>query len=309
MTPLRQRQGMPGLLLGAALLGAMFYLSGLSATLQLGDANLPGVLLVPDLPMPLYMVMALVVLAGVGVTLLASIRQRRRRMALDQQRQPEAVRAPWQVLVSTLASLTLLLLGLVWLLRHGQEVSHFLERLRAEVSLAQELLAASTHSLVQQVQSPTTGYAMFTMVVLVYGGLGLLGVWILYEGWGRARFQAGPDDPRPRQVQRAVVAGLQELRTHADPRQAIIACYARLEHLLKDYGVPAYAHLTPQEYMGTALQDLDLPTEAFAGLVALFELARYSLHPLDDTARTTAMAYLEQLHAHLEQDHTHAAHA
>jgi hypothetical protein len=122
------------------------------------------------------------------------------------------------------------------------------------------------------------------------------------------RLQGAADDPRPRQVQRAVAAGLQELRTHTDPRQAIIACYARLEYLLNDYGVPAYEHLTPQEYMGTALHDLDLPTDAFAGLVRLFELARYSLHPLDDTARHTAMAYLEQLQIHLEQDDTHAAH-
>ena len=119
---------------------------------------------------------------------------------------------------------------------------------------------------------------------------------------GARRASRAPlDDPRPRQVQRAVAAGLQELRTHTDPRQAIIACYARLEHLLTDYGVPAYEHLTPQEYMGTALQDLDLPTDAFAGLVALFELARYSLHPLDDTARRTAMAYLEQLQTHLNR--------
>jgi hypothetical protein len=42
--------------------------------------------------------------------------------------------------------------------------------------------------------------------------------------------------------------------------------------------------------------------------VELFELARYSLHPLDDIARRTAMAYLEQLQAHLQQDDTHAAH-
>jgi uncharacterized protein DUF4129 len=307
MTPLRQRQVMPGLLLGAAVLGIMLYLSGLSATLQLGDADLPGVLLVPALPAPLYIVMAVVVALGVGCTLLASFRQRRRRLSRDQEREPEAVKTPWQALISTLGTLTLVLLGLVWLMRHGAEVSQLLERLRQQMSMAQELLAG-THSLVQQVQSPATGYAMFTMVVLVYGGLGLLGLWILYEGWGKTRFQSATDDPRPRQLQRAVAAGLQELRTHTDPRQAIIACYARLEYLLTDYGVPAYEHLTPQEYMGTALQDLDLPTNAFAGLVGLFELARYSLHPLDDTARRAAMTYLEQLQAHLQQDGTHAAH-
>jgi hypothetical protein len=287
--------------------GAILYLSGLSATLQLGDADLPGVLLVPDLPTPLYIIMAVVIVLGVGCTLLVSFRQRRR-LSHDKEQEPEAVKSPWQALVSTLGTLALVLLGLVWLMRHGAEVSQFLERLRLQVSMVQELFS-STHSLVQQVQSPATGYAMFTMVILVYGGLGLLGLWMLYEGWGKMHFQGALDDPRSRQVQRAVAAGLQELRTHADPRQAIIACYARLEHLLTDYGVPAYEHLTPQEYMGTALRDVDLPAEAFAGLVALFELARYSLHPLDDTARLTAMAYLEQLQTHLEQDDTHAAHA
>jgi hypothetical protein len=304
MTPLRQRQVIPVLFLGAAFVGAMLYLSGLSATLQLGDAGLPGVLLVPALPTPLYTIMAVVIVLSVGCTLLASFRQRPSR---DQERQPEVVKTPWQAMVSTLGMLVLVLLGLVWLMRHGAEVSQFLDRLRQQIGMAQELLTGA-HALVQPVHSPATGYAMFTMIILVYGGLGLLGLWILYEGWGKVRFQGAADDSRPQQIQRAVAAGLQELRAHTDPRQAIIACYARLEHLLTDYGVPAYEHLTPQEYMGTALHDLDLPTDAFAGLVRLFELARYSLHPLDDTARRTAMAYLEQLQAHLQQDDTHAAH-
>src|SRR4029434_8318286 len=189
-------------------------------------------LVAPAVPAPLYIVMAVVVVLGVGCTLLASFRQRRRRLSHDQEREPEAIKNSWQVLISTLGTLALVLLGLVWLMRHGAEVSQFLERLRLQISMAQELLA-NTHSLVQQVQSPATGYAMFTMVVLVYGGLGLLGLWILYEGWGKTPFQSATDDPHPHQVQRAVAAVLQELRTHIDPRQAIIACYARLEHLLK----------------------------------------------------------------------------
>ena len=77
----------------------MLYLSGLSTTLQLGDADLP-VLLVPALPTPLYIVMAVVVVLGVGCTLLASFRQHRRR-SRDQERESEAVKTPWQALVST----------------------------------------------------------------------------------------------------------------------------------------------------------------------------------------------------------------
>jgi hypothetical protein len=303
MTPFRHRQSTPGLLLGAALLGALLYLYGLATTMQFGDASAPGMLLVPDLPTPLYFVMGCVMCAGVGLTILASIRQRRRHAELQAQHQEETVRTTWQTTVSMLSTMALLIFAAIWLIRHG----HVLERLRSEAARAHEFFGAGTQSLVQQMQSPTAGYAMFTVVILVYGGIGLLGLWLLFEGWGRGRFlNALTDDSQPRRVQRAVAAGLQELRLHTDPRQAIIACYARLEHLLTDYGVPAHAHLTPQEYMHTALHDLDLPTDAFAGLVALFELARYSLHPLDETARATAMAHLEQVQAHLTQDHLHA---
>ena len=104
-----------------------------------------------------------------------------------------------------------------------------------------------------------------------------------------------------------MTAGLRELRLHADPRQAIIACYARLEHLLEDHGMPAWRHLTPQEYMGATLKGLDLPLDAFTGLIQLFELARYSLHALDATARSAAIAHLEQLSAHLQGDADHVA--
>jgi hypothetical protein len=55
------------------------------------------------------------------------------------------------------------------------------------------------------------------------------------------------------------------------------------------------------------LRGLDLPQEAFAGLIRLFELARYSLYPLDDAARAAARAYLEQLTTHVEGKAGHAA--
>src|SRR2546422_3065574 len=98
MTPLRQRQVMPGLLLGAALLGAVLYLRGLSATLQLGDANLPGVLLVPALPMPLYIVMAVFVLSWGGVTAVGFIRPPRRRAGpRNKQRNQAGVKPPPQL--------------------------------------------------------------------------------------------------------------------------------------------------------------------------------------------------------------------
>jgi hypothetical protein len=283
------------------LLAVLLYLSGLAATLQFGDAGVRGFLLVPALSTPLYVIMLLVVLAGVGLSLLVSILQRHRGPRTpERRREPEAPKPFWQSAITILAWLALVGVGLYWLVRRGPQLQEFLARLRAEVGAIRESLGAGTQPMVDQVSSSTAGYTLFIVVVVIYGGIALVALWVLFEAHGYAPGSAPGDELHVRQVRRAMQAGLRELRQHADPRQAIIACYARLEYLLEDHGVPAYEHLTPQEYMGVALRGLDLPLEAFTGLIRLFELARYSVHPLDDVARAAATTYLERLTAHLE---------
>ncbi len=162
------------------------------------------------------------------------------------------------------------------------------------------MLATGTQSLLRQVDSPITGYALFVTVLVIYGGLAVLALWVLYDGQQSAIPDSESENPRSKRVRRAVTAGRRELQQHTDPRQSIIACYARLEHLLEDYGVPTYDHLTAQEYMGAAMQGVDIPLDAFASLVGLFEQARYSLHPLDNAAREQAINHLQTIKSHLE---------
>jgi hypothetical protein len=299
-----------GVLLGATLLAVLLYLSGLAATLHWGDASIRGVLLVPALSTPQYITMLLVALIGVGLSLLASFLQRRRGSASPKPpRESDAPKPMWLSALILLAWLALVGVGLNWLMRHGAEVQNFLARLRFELGAIRESLGDGTQPFVEQVSSPLAGYALFVMVLAIYGGIALVALWVLAEAGGRGVDSTAAEDPHVRQVRRAMQAGLRELREHSDPRLAIIACYARLEFLLEDHGVPAYQHLTPQEYMGAALRGLDLPLDAFVGLIRLFELARYSLHPLDDTARTAAINHLEQLTAHLEGGTAHVARA
>jgi uncharacterized protein DUF4129 len=301
MDPKVRRRVITGLLLGAMFLAVLLYLSGLAATLQFGDAGARGFLLVPALSTPLYVIMLLVVLAGVGLSLLVSVLQRRRgSRSPERPREPEAPKPFWQSAITMLAWTALLGAGLNWLVRHGPKVEEFLARIRAEVGAIRESLGAGTQPMVDQVSSSTAGYTLFVIVVVIYGGIALVALWVLFEDHGYRPGSTPGDAPQVRQVRRAMQAGLRELRQHADPRQAIIACYARLEYLLEDHGMPAYEHLTPQEYMGVALRGLDLPLDAFSGLIRLFELARYSLHPLDDVARAAATSHLERLTAHLE---------
>jgi hypothetical protein len=306
--PESRRQLIIGLLLGAIVLAVLLYLSGLAATLPLGDSGVRGFLLVPALPTSLYVTMLAVVLAAVGLSLLVSILQRRRGpRSPEPQRESEAPKPFWQSMLTILAWVALAGLGLNWLIRHGREVQEFLERIRFEVGAIREALEAGFLTPLDQVSSPTAGYTLFVLVVAIYGGIALVALWVLFEDGALGRGAHEVEDPQLRQVRRAMQAGLRELREHADPRQAIIACYAQLEYLLEDHGVPAHRHLTPQEYMGAALRGLDLPQDAFAGLIRLFELARYSLHPLDDAARTAARAHLERLKTHVEGIAGHAS--
>jgi hypothetical protein len=289
-----------GFLAGATFLGMLLYLGGLAATLQFGDAGVRGFLLVPALSTPLYVTMLLVMLAGVGLSLLVSILQHRRGPRSPKPpRELDAPKPLWLSALITLAWLALVGLALNWLMRRGPQVQAFLARIRAQVGAMREILGGSSQPLIEQVSSPTAGYTLFVMVLVIYGGIALIALWVLFEERGYAPSSVAPEDPHVRQVQRAMRAGLRELRGHADPRQAIIACYARLEYLLEDHGIPAYRHLTPQEYMGAALRGLDLPPDAFAGLIQLFELARYSLHPLDEAARAAATDHLERLTSHV----------
>lgn len=310
MPSTRQHQIIYGVLLAAMGLSAIIFVIGLSLTLPLGDTNHRGFLLVPALPTPLYVVMGLVVLAGVGLTLLVSFLQRRKQSSEPQrQRQPEPIKTPWQLLLSTLVSCTVLVLTVLWFMRYGTSLFDWLEQWRHDLRTAPELLSAGTQSLLRQVDSPITGYALFVTVLVIYGGLAILALWVLFDGRQPAISDSKSEDPRNKRVRRAVTAGLRELQQHTDPRQSIIACYARLEHLLEDHGIPAYEHLTPQEYMGAAMQGVDVPLNAFAGLVSLFEQARYSLHPLDNTAREQAIHHLQTIKSHLEWGAALATHA
>jgi hypothetical protein len=304
-----RRQRTIALLLGAMGLAVLLYLVGLAATLRLGDAGTRGFLLVPALPTPMYLTMLMVVLGAIGLSLLASVVQRRR--GPRSPRPPKESEDPkpfWLVMLTSLAWVALLAVGMNWLIKYGGEVQSFLERLRAQVGGIREALESGTLPLVDQVSSPAAGYTLFMIVVVIYGGIALVALWVLFEEGAHGRASSAAEEAQRRLVRRAMQAGLRELRDHTDPRQAIIAAYARLEYLLQDHGVPAYQHLTPQEYMGAALRGLDLPEDAFAGLIRLFELARYSLHPLEETARSAASAHLERLTAHVEGRTVHAAH-
>jgi hypothetical protein len=70
-----------------------------------------------------------------------------------------------------------------------------------------------------------------------------------------------------------------------DPRQAIIAAYARLLERLGEAGCPRLAFEAPEEHLRRSLTVLGIAHDAMEIVVAKFLVARFSTHPLTELDR------------------------
>jgi Domain of unknown function (DUF4129) len=107
----------------------------------------------------------------------------------------------------------------------------------------------------------------------------------------------GEDDAKL--VRRAVDAALAPLREPADPRTAVIEAYARMEQVLAERELGRRAPEAPREYLGRVLRQQGMPERSLTTLTVLFEEARFSLHPISDSAPGRALSELESTKAAL----------
>jgi Domain of unknown function (DUF4129) len=128
-------------------------------------------------------------------------------------------------------------------------------------------------------------------------------------GWRRRRRRGDrPTAPETRVVQpsngsteddaevarRAVDAAVQPLRRPADPRAAVIEAYARMEQVLAERELGRRTPEAPREYLGRVLREQGMPERSLTTLTALFEEARFSLHPIPQSAPRRALSELEK---------------
>jgi hypothetical protein len=96
-----------------------------------------------------------------------------------------------------------------------------------------------------------------------------------------------------------VRAGIAALDDVMDPTDAIVACWLRLERLAATYGVARNPADTPTDLVVRLLGARDVRRETLVRLAGLYERARYSPTPLDESARTEARAALHAVEAEL----------
>lgn len=101
-------------------------------------------------------------------------------------------------------------------------------------------------------------------------------------------------EEEPESVETALVdslAGLDE----GSPRNAVVACWIRLEEMATSQGLPRHESDTPAEFVARALDAYRLDRVALERLADLYREARFSEHPLTEEHRTRARTCLERL--------------
>jgi Domain of unknown function (DUF4129) len=139
--------------------------------------------------------------------------------------------------------------------------------------------------------------------LLVLPLLALLALAAASFAFARRRRAPAPEVAEP--VAEAVVAVLDEalddLGDERDPRNAVIAAYARMEDVLAEHGLARRPAETPYEYLARVLTDLRASERSARRLTELFEWAKFSTHEVSERMRADAIGCLTRLRAEVAQ--------
>jgi len=88
---------------------------------------------------------------------------------------------------------------------------------------------------------------------------------------------------------------LADLGSERDPRLAVQRAYARMEESLGEIELSRAPDETPTEFTGRVLRVLGASAAAASDLTGLFEIARFSDHPMDEDDRRRAIASVRRV--------------
>ncbi|MEJ7563015.1 MAG: DUF4129 domain-containing protein [Ilumatobacteraceae bacterium] len=93
-------------------------------------------------------------------------------------------------------------------------------------------------------------------------------------------------------VDAAIESSIETLLGHPDPRIAVTAAYAVLLDALAEAGFGRLSYETPQAHLARCLLGLRVAPRPMRELLVLFEIAKFSNHPVGESERQRALAAL-----------------
>lgn len=99
----------------------------------------------------------------------------------------------------------------------------------------------------------------------------------------------------------ADAAAQRSLLAAGEPRNAIVACWLRLEALTFDAGFERDPADTSEEFTSRVLNEFSVDSSAVGELAALYRKARFSSHEIGENERADALAALDVVHSGLRR--------
>jgi len=131
------------------------------------------------------------------------------------------------------------------------------------------------------------------IVVLVIVAIAVVALYLSHRA--RRRRLTPPSAPLAPTLEEVLEETLDDLRNARDPRQAVIAAYARMERALAAYGLPRKPAEAPDEYLQRIFADLDVSHRSTARLTTLFAWAKFSAHEVAPEMKQEAIESLESV--------------
>jgi hypothetical protein len=200
----------------------------------------------------------------------------------------QAQKAPWWSRLLAFAVLMLCLklaISSNLLRRRLGELSQRFARATPTASPTESVIHVPPHTT-----SRPLGVALTVLIALVLC-LTVAGIVFLLA---RVKGEVAPPMPEDPLIE-LLDAGIDDLRRIPDPRRAVIACYARMEHLMSSSGIPRLLSDTPTEFLARVLQHRSVSAESASMLTTLFEQAKFSPHRVDEQMREEALVALERV--------------
>jgi hypothetical protein len=292
-----------------ALFALLVLLTSLMSQQPDSSWGISGVRLMPRLPDPVvYMLVGLFALGGVTVLAVLfprELRFRRKKGPDEFQLYQEPPKFSFGMFVVLLLPL-LITIGLIAYLYWGGWLSlHEAQQDQQQAPLA-SVESPRRQTFEEKPATAAAGFAWTLFVLAALVGLGILGggTWILFgERIERWWYGITFTDETRRALLEAVEISLDDLLHEPDSRRAVIACYHRFEQVLSQHGLPRAPWQTPLEYLHVALRRFHMPAPRVQGLTTLFELAKFSAHPLGESEKHLAIAALRAAKTALEEEH------
>jgi Domain of unknown function (DUF4129) len=194
---------------------------------------------------------------------------------------PAMERRRWPVLLAALAALTVV--GLVWWRARWGPFPYLPfpapGNAPAGTAVGSGPRTAASHG---------TDWLALLITAAVVAGTGLF----LWRRSRPARRRDGFRQSAGAALEDVLDVAVDDLMSEQDPRQAVIAAWARMERVLAARGLPRRPAEAPFEYAARAFAELGLPAAGLDGFAWLFEWARFSLHEVTASMRQEALARL-----------------